>query len=60
MATLVEKLPAPFRQDENGVRKIGNSPVSVLYACNNGYDATEIQHSFDPISRAHIHAVIAY
>ncbi len=62
MASIVGTIPKPVRLVE-GVFKVGDSRVSldsVVYSFNDGNGAAEIQHQYDSLSLAQVHAAIAY
>ncbi len=62
MASLVGTIPKPVR-DVEGVLRVGDTRVTldtVVYHFNNGETAAEIQHQYDSMSLAQVHAAIAY
>ena len=62
MASLVGTILNAVRL-EDGVYKVGDTRVSldtVVYHFNKGSDAAEIQHDYDSMSLAQVHAAIAY
>ena len=63
MATTVGTIPKPVRMDSYGVLRVGKTRVSldsVVYDFKRGADAAEIQHDFDTLTLAEVHAAIAY
>ena len=62
MASIVGTILNAVRLEE-GVYRVGDSRVSldsVVYAFNRGDNAAEIQHNYDSLSLAQVHAAIAY
>ena len=63
MPTVIGTIPNAVRLDEGGVLKVGDSRVSldsVVYVFNEGMDAREIQHEYDSLALAQVHAALAY
>jgi len=63
MAVTFGTIPKVVRSVGGGGLRVGNTRVSldsVVYAFNRGESAEEIQHNFDTLTLAEIHAAIAY
>ena len=62
-AIVVQPSPPPFRVDEGGVVRVGNSRVSldvVVEQYENGMAAEDLVRAYDSLELADVHATIAY
>jgi uncharacterized protein (DUF433 family) len=63
MALTCEPLPVPWREDKNGVIRVGETRVrleTVLWHYRNGESPATIVDAFPPLKLSDVHRVIAY